>query len=48
MNGKKARTVRRLFGVKHVHLVPSGERWMFRFVRRERRDANGWGAFGPR
>jgi hypothetical protein len=37
MNGKKARTIRRLFGVKHVHNVPSGDRWMFRYVLREKR-----------
>jgi hypothetical protein len=48
VNGKKARTIRRLFEVKHIHNVPSGDRWLFRFVRRERRNADGWGVWGTR
>ena len=39
MNGKKARTIRRLFGVKHVRNVPWGDRWMFKYVQREKRPA---------
>lgn len=48
MNGKKARTLRRLFGVKHVRQIPASDRWMFEHIVRERRDANTWGFFGPR
>ena len=37
MNGKKARTIRKLWGVKHVRLVPYEDRQWFRHVRREKR-----------
>lgn len=37
MNGKKARTIRKLFGVKHVRNVPADQRWIFPYVKREKR-----------
>jgi hypothetical protein len=44
VNGKKARTVRKLWGVKHIHLVPAADRQYLPDVQRERRD----GTWGPR
>lgn len=44
MNGKKARSVRKAMGVRHVRLVPYRERWIITHILRLRRD----GTWGPR
>ena len=37
MNGKKARTIRKLWGIKHVRLVPFEDRPYLHLIRREKR-----------
>ena len=42
MNGKKARTIRRVWGVKHIHLISWADRPFVRYTRRETRWGKTW------